>query len=212
MSEWRHAPFALLVGALVLMWGVEIVDSVALGDRLQSGGIRPRRADGIDGIAFAPFLHSGWSHIASNSVPFLVLGGLVGIRGRRRLVTTTLIIAVIGGLLTWLFAGSGNHIGASGVVFGYFGALLGAALFERKLATLAAALVAILLYSSILVGVVPQEGISWEGHLFGVIAGIVAAKVLAEPVRRPWDDDPDFDENDPFPDVPGFDQFGTPEY
>ncbi len=102
-------------------------------------------------------------------------------RGFRYWLATTLVVAGLGGLLTWLLAGSGNHIGASGVVFGYFGALIGAAVFERRIAAGATAMVAIMLYGGLISGFLPRPGISWEGHLFGAIAGLVAARMLAEP-------------------------------
>ena len=73
------------------------------------------------------------------------------------------------------------HIGASGVVFGYFGAILGAAIFERRIRALGAALIALGFYSSLIAGLVPQEAISWEGHLFGLVGGVIASRALAEP-------------------------------
>ena len=174
---------------LVAMWIIEIIDSVLLDDWAQGGGIHPREVDGLDGILWSPLLHSGFGHLVSNTIPFAVLGGLVAIRGLGRWLSVTLIVAVGGGLLTWMLAGGGNHIGASGIVFGYFGALLGAAFFERRPATMAPALVALLLYSGLLIGFVPQPGISWEGHLFGFIAGLGAARLLVQ-YREPT---PDYD-------------------
>lgn len=186
-SRWRLllTPVGLIVIGLLAMWGIEIVDSVALDDDLQRNGLRPRRREGVDGIAWAPLLHSDYGHVASNSVPFLVLGGLVAARGRRYWGWVTVSAIVLGGGLTWLLAGDGIHIGASGVVFGYFGAILGAAAFERRVRALGAALIALGFYSSLIAGLVPQDAISWEGHLFGLIAGVVASKMLAEPRRAP---------------------------
>jgi membrane associated rhomboid family serine protease len=124
----------------------------------------------------------------------LALGGLVAIRGMRYWARITVVVIVVGGGLTWALAGDGNHIGASGVVFGYLGAILGAAVFERRPKALAPALLAIGFYSGMLAGLVPQEFISWEGHLFGLLAGVVAARWLAEPpqprVDRPEDVQP----------------------
>jgi membrane associated rhomboid family serine protease len=175
--------------ALAVMWVVEIVDSVLLSDRLQGNGIQPRQLDQLDGILWAPVLHSTFGHLASNSVPFVILGWLVAVRGLRHWVAVTAIAVIVGGGLTWLLAGSGNHLGASGVVFGYFGALIGAAFYERRPATLAPALVSVLLYSGMLVGVVPQDRISWEGHLFGLLAGLAAGRLLARPRPAPEPDD-----------------------
>lgn len=182
--------FALLLIALGAMWSIEALDTFVLDDRLQGNGIVPREREGVDGILWAPFLHSNFGHLSSNSVPLVVLGGLVAARGLRYWTVVTLVAIVLGGGLTWLLAGSGNHIGASGVVFAYFGAVLSAAWFERRPRALAAALLAIFLYSSFIAGLVPQERISWEGHLFGMIAGAVAAKVMAEPRRPRYVDDP----------------------
>ncbi len=171
----------LILLALALMWSIELVDSVFLDDWFQSGGIHPRKADGLDGILWAPLLHVDWGHLAGNSVPLGVMGGLVSARGFRYWATVTTSIVVVGGFFTWLLAGGTNHVGASGVVFGYFGALLSAAWFERKPAALGGALLAIFLYGSIVQGLIPQPQLSWEGHLFGLLAGAVAARVLAEP-------------------------------
>ena len=174
-------PVGLMLTALVAMWAIEILDTVLLDDELQSHGLGPRRADGLDGILWAPFLHSDFGHIASNSVPFLALGGLVAARGMRYWGWVTAVVIVVGGGATWLLGGSGIHIGASGVVFGYFGAILGAAVFERRVRALGAALIALGFYSSLIAGVIPQPSISWEGHLFGLLAGVIASKALAEP-------------------------------
>ncbi len=185
----RSNAFVLIAMLLATMWAVEAVDSVILGDRLQRNGIRPRMFDEIDGVGWAPFLHSGWRHLISNTVPFAVLGGLTAVRGTRRWAIVTIVVVIVGGVLTWTFGESNsNHIGASGVVFGYFGALLGAAFFERRAATVAPAAVAILLYSGILAGLVPQQGISWEGHLFGLVGGLCASKLVAQPRKSHWDD------------------------
>lgn len=169
----------LLGVAVVVLWAVEIVDSLALDDRLERGGILPRRVDGLDGILWAPFLHDDLAHLASNTIPFLVLGGLIALRGLREWLWVTVAVILGGGALTWLLAGSGNHLGASGLVFGWFGAVLGFAVYERRLRSFAAALVAVLLYSGIVFGVLPQDGVSWEGHLFGLVAGVLAARWLA---------------------------------
>ncbi|NNE94964.1 MAG: rhomboid family intramembrane serine protease, partial [Acidimicrobiales bacterium] len=175
-----------------LWWLIEITDTYLLSDRLQRNGIVPRRSDGIDGILWAPFLHSDFGHVMSNTFPFLILSGLILLRGLRRWMTVTIIGILLGGLLTWLIGGTGNHIGGSGVIFAYFGALFGAAFFERRPAALAPALVAVVMYTTtVVVGLVPQDSVSWEGHLSGFIAGIVAAKLLAEP--RPARPDPDAD-------------------
>lgn len=195
-ARWVDRVSTALVTLTVIVtawWAIEIIDTYVLDDELQGNGILPRRQNGLDGIFWAPFLHSDFAHLISNTFPFLILSALIMVRGFRRWVLITLIGMLGGGLLTWIFAGSGNHIGASGVIFAYFGALIGAVFFERRPAAIAPALVALMLYATILVGLVPQERISWEGHLAGFVCGIAASKALAQPPRR-RDPDADVDE------------------
>lgn len=170
--------FGLVAFGLAAMWLIEAVDSVILNDSLQGGGIHPRRSDGIDGILWAPLLHGDWDHLISNSIPFIVLGALVALSGIRKWLGATLVITLLGGALTWIFARGGNHVGASGLIFGYLGYLVAAAVFERKIRSIIPALIAIALYGGIWVGLKPTQGISWEGHVFGAIAGVVAASAL----------------------------------
>ncbi|NNE72699.1 MAG: rhomboid family intramembrane serine protease [Acidimicrobiales bacterium] len=170
--------FILVVGSVVAMWLIEIIDTIALDDWAQGGGIHPRRLDGIDGIAWAPFLHGGWRHLTSNTVPFIILGGLVALRGVRTWLSVTGIIIIVGGALTWLFARNGNHVGASGVIFGFLGYLVAAAWFDRTLKAIALAVLAVVLYGSMVFGLVPSGQVSWEGHLFGAAAGVLAAYAL----------------------------------
>ena len=163
------------------MWVVEIL-SVGI-DSIDNNGILPRMLDGLDGILWSPFLHSGFPHLISNTIPFAILSGLVLVRGAKRWLSASAIIIGLGGLLVWAFAiGSNeNHIGASGWVFGLFGFLVLSAFFERKPLSIGIGLITLFLYGgTILFGVIPRDGISWEGHLFGFIAGVVAARVLSK--------------------------------
>ena len=165
-----------------LLWFIEAVDSVVLDDRLQGGGIQPRELSGLDGVLWAPFLHVGFGHVLSNTVPFVLLGLLVMTHGRARWAQVCIGVALIGGLATWVFARSGNHIGASGVVFGLLGYLVGAAFAARSPRAIWTGIVAIFLYGGLLWGVLPSPGISWEGHLFGALAGVLMALLLGKPV------------------------------
>jgi len=162
------------------MWLVEALDTFAFDDGLQAHGIEPRQIEGLEGVVFAPLLHDGWAHIISNSVPFLVLGALVMTYGLRRWITATAFITIGAGVATWLMARSGNHIGASILVFGYFGFLLGMAWFERSLKSIGIAVVVAVIYGGLIWGVLPSDtGVSWEGHLFGAIAGVAASWLVA---------------------------------
>jgi membrane associated rhomboid family serine protease len=192
-SDDRHNGL-LFVGAMaVVMWVVEVINA-ASSYSLDANGIVPRETDGLDGVVFAPFLHASWSHLVGNTVPFLVLGAVVALSGLARVVLVTILVAGIGGLGTWLVAPSNTvHVGASGVVFGYAGYLVARGLFSRSpLHLVMGAVVAAVWGTTLLSGLVPQDGISWQGHLFGAIGGIVAARMLApKPAERaPTVEDP----------------------
>ena len=177
----------LFVAAMAgLMWTLEIVDqTVAHGD-LDQYGIEPRDADGLVGIVTAPFLHAGFGHLMGNTIPFLVLGATIALSGLARVVAATAIVALVGGLGTWLVAPSGTeHIGASGIVFGYATYLIARGIYSRSLLHLIVGVAVIALFgTTLLFGVVPQDGISWQGHLFGGIGGVVAARALDRRQRR----------------------------
>lgn len=163
------------------LWGIEIVDTLLLGSRLQRHGIHPRAVDGLIGVLCAPWLHGGWGHLLANSVPFVVLGTLVRLRGFAKFAGVTAIVVALGGLGTWLTGGSQtNHIGASGLIFGWFGYLLLAGWYERSLLTALVSVVVGFLYGGMIWGVLPtRPGVSWQGHLFGFAAGWLAAKWLS---------------------------------
>jgi membrane associated rhomboid family serine protease len=174
----------VLVGVMVaVMWVVEIVDVFA-GD-LDSAGIRPRDPEGLVGIAFAPVLHGGFGHLIGNTVPFLLLGAAIALSGLVRIVAVTAIVAVVGGLGTWLTGPANSvHIGASGLVFGFASYLVARALYTRRAWHLAGAVAVIFVYgSTLLFGLVPTPGVSWQGHLFGAVGGVVAAWALHQRAR-----------------------------
>ena len=183
-GESRLDGFRVVLVMAGALWVVEIVDTV-MGHRLDRYGIEPRDTDGLIGIATAPLLHAGFGHLISNTVPFLVMGLAIALRGAARVVAVTLIVMVISGLGTWIFASPGTiHIGASGVVFGYATYLLAQGFFERDLVGIAIGVVIGLIWGTALLGgLLPQPGISWQGHLFGAIGGVVAARMLSRPRR-----------------------------
>src|SRR4051794_26873151 len=180
----RREGLVLVAGLAVVMWVVEVVDQI-LGGRLDRYGIEPHDVDGLAGIVAAPFLHAGWGHLIANTVPFLALGAVIALSGVARVAAVTVIVAVLGGLGTWLVAPSGtDHIGASGVVFGYAAYLIARGAFSRRPLHLLAGVAVLAVYgATLLVSLVPADGISWQGHLFGAIGGVVAARVLD--ARRP---------------------------
>jgi membrane associated rhomboid family serine protease len=179
--------FTFLAGIIALLWVVEAVDQFVLQGALNQYGIAPREWIGLRGIALAPFLHGDFRHLAANTVPFLVLGGMILARSRRDFVIVSVVAALVGGLGVWVFGKTGSvHIGASGVIFGYFGFLIAAAWFERSFSSIVTAVVVILLYGGLIWGVRPfQPGhVSWLGHLFGLLGGVEAARLLAGRKKR----------------------------
>lgn len=176
-----------LVGALLVMWVVEIVDLVLLGGSLYVHGIRPRSIDGLDGVVLAPFLHAGIVHLAYNSIPLVLFGFLVSLDGPRHLAITTLLSLLASGLGTWLVGAPNSiHIGASGVIFGYMGYLLLRGYFHRSVRTFVIAIILALVYGGALLGIVPlMTGNSWEMHLFGFLGGAFSAYLLRPEPRRP---------------------------
>jgi membrane associated rhomboid family serine protease len=172
-----------VLALLVAMWGFEILD-VALNHSLDQYGIEPRDPEGLFGVVAAPFLHAGFGHLLANSIPFVVLGLVIAFQGAVRVLAVTAIVMVVSGVGTWLVAPAGTlHIGASGVVFGYATYLLARGLFNRSVPEiLIGVAVAAVWGTALLGGLMPQDGISWQGHFFGALGGVIAAWALA---RRP---------------------------
>jgi membrane associated rhomboid family serine protease len=174
----------VVLALVVAMWLVEVVDQVA-GGRLDGNGIEPREPDGLDGIVWAPFLHADWQHLIGNTIPFLLLGFAIALSGIARVILVTVIVAVVGGLGTWLFAPASTvHIGASGIVFGFAAYLVARGVFSRSPWQLLLGAVVVAVWgATLLQGLVPEEGISWQGHLFGALGGVLAARVLTQRER-----------------------------
>jgi membrane associated rhomboid family serine protease len=171
-----------IVGLLfLLMWGLEIVDTV-MNHKLDQYGIEPREADGLIGIVAAPFLHAGFGHLIGNTVPFVIMGVLIALGGAARIVAVTVIVALVSGLGVWLIAPEHtNHIGASGVVFGYATYLITRGFYNKSALEIGIGIIIAAIFGTALLGgLAPQEGISWQGHLFGAIGGVVAARLLVK--------------------------------
>lgn len=173
---------AILGGFVVLLWLLEGIDQLVLHRRLDRLGIRPRSWRGLRGILFAPLLHGSWSHLSTNTVPFLVLGWLVLGRSIQEFVILTAVTWLISGLGVWLLGGPRTlHVGASGLIFGYFGFLLSRAYFEQEIVSAALSVVVAFLYGPFIWGVLPfRRGVSWQGHLFGLIGGVLTARYLLQ--------------------------------
>ncbi|GAA3222601.1 rhomboid family intramembrane serine protease [Pseudonocardia petroleophila] len=166
------------------LYAVEVADVVS-GQTLQYNGIVPRDTGDLDGILWAPLLHDDWAHLAANTIPFLVFGFLAMAGGIRQFVLVTATIWLLGGLGVWLTGDDNSyHIGASGLVFGWLAFLLTRGFFARSGRQIAVAVVLFLVWGGVLFGVLPgQPGISWQAHLFGALAGVLAAWLVARADR-----------------------------
>ncbi|MET8074779.1 rhomboid family intramembrane serine protease [Streptomyces sp. NPDC005303] len=183
--EWSRGDRAkaaakLMVGWVALLWLLEVVD-VASGHALDGLGITPRTPSELVDVVPAAFIHFGFAHVAANSVPLLVMGFLAALGGLRRFAAVCALIIVADGLGVWLIAPAHtNTAGASGLIFGLFGYLVVSGVVERRpLGVLAGVLVGAVWGSSIVMGLAPtQTGVSWQGHLLGLMAGVAAAFLL----------------------------------
>ncbi|MGW0788899.1 rhomboid family intramembrane serine protease [Streptomyces sp. NPDC002911] len=170
---------AVMIAWIALLWLLEVVDT-ATGHALDTYGVSPRATAELADIVPSAFLHSGWEHVASNSVPLLVLGFIAALGGIRRFAAVVLVVILASGLGVWLTAPPHTvTLGASGVVFGLFGYLLVRGFVDRRPLDIVVGVIIAAVYGSLLWGVLPTDsGISWQGHLFGLIGGVAAAFVF----------------------------------
>ena len=174
---------------VAFLWLLEAVDQVS-HNALDSYGIRPRTGEGLVGVFLAPFLHSGWAHLAANTVPFFVLGVIVLLDGWRRWLTVTLWVVLASGATVWLVSPPGSlTLGASGVVFGWLTYLMLRGIFTRSPGQVALGAVVFLFYGGLLWGVLPTDGqVSWQAHLGGAVGGLLAARSQrGRPVDPRWE-------------------------
>ncbi|MFC9583943.1 rhomboid family intramembrane serine protease [Streptomyces yangpuensis] len=186
-TERTRTAAQLMLGWVALLWVLEAVD-YATGHALDQYGIVARDPDSLTGVVTSAFLHFGFDHVASNSVPLLVLGFIVALSGIRRFLAVSGLILLADGLGTWLISPSGTMtLGASGIVFGLFGYLLVRGFVERKALGIAVAVgVAAVWGTTVVSGILPTDsGVSWQGHLCGLVAGVVTALYFRRPAPRP---------------------------
>lgn len=173
----------LMLGFLALLWLVQVFNW-ADGYRLDVDfGILPHHVSRLPDIFAAPFLHFSWQHIEGNSVPLFVLGVLAAYRGISRFLLLSLIVIVVSGFAVWLFQASNElTVGASGLIFGYFGYVLLRGIFDRNLIDIGVGAIAGVMYWTILSVAIPgTPGISWIGHVGGLAGGVLAAWILRAP-------------------------------
>jgi membrane associated rhomboid family serine protease len=183
--ETQRGGIELLAAIVALMWVVEIINTLD-GNHLDGDGIYARDAGRLWGIITAPFIHVSFAHLISNTIPFVFMGFIIALRGAMRLGLVTSIVILAGGLGTWLISPAHvSTVGASGVVFGYAGYLLARGLFDRSaMELLVGVVVAAVWGAALLSSLVPHGGVSWQGHLCGGLAGVLAAWLMSNRDRR----------------------------
>ncbi len=172
-----------ILGSFVtLFWVLEIIDQFLFQGSLDRLGIIPHQLIGLRGILFAPFLHGGFPHLIANTIPFLILGWFVMVQETSDFWIVTLITMIVGGLGVWVLAVPGSiHIGSSILIFGYLGFLLFRGWFQRNPASIFLSLIVFSLYGTLIWGILPTNPyVSWQGHLFGFLGGILAARLIAK--------------------------------
>lgn len=174
----RQTGLKLAGGFLATIWIVFILELVF--PWLQAFGIHPLDVSSLPFIFTSPLLHANFEHIISNSIPGAIFAFLVGYSGKRVFWEVTTFVVIIGGLGTWLFGGVGtNHIGASGLVYGWLAYLIVRGFFNRSISQIITGVVLGFFYSGLIFGLLPgTEGVSWQAHLFGAIGGIVAGMMI----------------------------------
>lgn len=175
----------VVAGFTGLLWLIEAVD-VTLGHRLDDGGISPRDPYELPDIVTAPLLHADFEHLAANTMPLLVLGFLAALRGLARFLAVSAVIVAVSGLGVWLTAPDNTvTLGASGLIFGYFGYVVLRGFLDGNPLDIGIGILIAVLYGSILWGVLPVESdVSWQGHLFGLLGGVLAAYLFRGRRRR----------------------------
>ena len=168
--------FTPILALTAVCWLVFLANHLFWQGQLTQHGVIPRHLSSLPGILWAPFLHMSFQHLAANTPPLLILGAILCGRSKREFWAATVAGIILGGALTWVLARSAVHVGASGLVFCYFGYLASLALFNRSILTLLLSVICIVGYGGILRGILPTStGVSWEGHLMGLCSGVAAA-------------------------------------
>lgn len=160
---------------LFAIWAVHSISTFLMID-LDHYGVRPRQIEGLRGIFFSPFIHADWGHLISNSTPLFVLSAMVLFFYRRVAIPAFVVIYLLSGAAVWVFARPAHHIGASGFVYGLVAFVFWNGVFRKNIKSIALALIVVFYYGSLIFGVLPlNPQISWEGHLFGALAGVLAS-------------------------------------
>lgn len=179
--ESSRSVMPLLVKIIGALWVFNIFNWL-VKSRFNLLGIFPRKIYGLPGIFFSPILHADFTHLLFNTLPLFTLSLFILSLGVDLYIRVTAIIWILQGILVWLFGRKGNHIGASGVIAGYFAFVLAQAIDRPSVTTLFIGGIALYYFGGILLSLLPsEERVSWEGHLFGFIAGIFVVYAQSNP-------------------------------
>lgn len=200
-KQKRDLNFVLIPGTFMLaILTIKIVE-IGFGSMFDFNlvhlGILPREASGLIGIITSPFIHGDTAHVASNALPILFLGMAFVFFYKESYKGALAIIYLLSGTLVWLFARTSYHIGASSLIYGLASFIFFSGIFRRDIKSIALALMVVFLYGGLVWGVLPsQPGISWEGHLFGALSGLLAAYIYRRkdpPKKYDWENEEDDD-------------------
>lgn len=185
------------IAFVLLIWVIHFMQ-IILGTSLVKLGIFPGTLDGLPGILTSPLIHGSWDHLFYNSISFLILGSIIFWFYPRIALRSFMLLYVISGLGVWAFAQSNSyHIGASGLVYGMVSLVFWNGVFRRNLKSTVLALIILILYAGYFGGIVPgKEGISWESHLLGALAGIGLAWVYKNDVEEDEIPEPPMEEEE----------------
>lgn len=192
MGNKKRSPFydnsLLLLGITFCLWVITIIDQNTPNWNLTLNyGIKPKILSGILGIFTAPLIHINYSHLIGNTLPFMALAGMVLMNGRRKFIFTSIFSALFAGIGIWVFGTAGSiHTGSSTLIFSYLGFLLIQAWLVRSILTGFLAILSISLYGTLLLTLlINQDGISWHGHLFGLLGGLISAILItSSPAKK----------------------------
>ena len=177
--------FHVLVIILAGLWGIQIINA-SLGYRLNYLGILPREAPGLVGIMFAPLLHGSFTHLLFNSIPLFILANFILLEGFTSFIAITLIITVFSGIAVWLVGRKALHVGASGLIMGYWGFLLLAAVISPSVLTIFLIIICLYYFGGFASSLLPEEGSSWESHVFGFLAGLLTSYLHLQDYITPY--------------------------
>jgi membrane associated rhomboid family serine protease len=198
-EEKKKFLFSLYVplGFIFLLWIIKIIE-VLFGISFAGLGLLPHHLSGLIGIITFPLIHASFGHLISNSIPLLFLGTGILYFYPHAAFKIFALVYFIPGIMLWFFARPGYHIGASGLVYGFVTFLFFSGIIRRDNKSIALALVVTFLYGSLVWGILPiDKTISWEGHLYGSLIGILCAFIFRKydpPRKYDWEDEPDDDE------------------